>query len=191
MLILIPTLDATNGHDTGERAASLAGMDCDWKLQVDNEGKGFVKTVNAGLAGVTDHVCLLNDDCVPEADGWLATLYAKMRKRESLNVWFAGPSGSCRTPPQNGGRVGDKRRPRIVDHLAGFCLLIHKDALKEMGGLDEQYIHYAAEVDYQWRARRDHGAYSLWVPEVYMEHEVHDPHHEWWVQDQQKLSELW
>lgn len=191
MIILIPTQNETLAYETGEMAVTLAGMDCEYKVQVDHDNVGFTRTVNRGLQGIKGDVCLLNDDCEPIKDTWLITLKEEMDKREPLKVWFAGPSGPCRTAPQNRGRVGDNRRPRIVDHLAGFCLLIHADALQALGGLDERYIHYGSDVDLQWRARRDHEAKALWVPEAYVEHELHEPHAEWWAHDQQMLNQLW
>lgn len=192
MLILIPTQDGEQAEHIGEQAVAFAGMECDCKVQIDTEGVGFTKTVNEGFEGVNEYVCLLNDDCVPVTNDWLAVLKGEMDKREALNVWFAGPSGPCRTPPQASGRVGDKRRPQVVDHLAGFCLLVHPDALRELGTLDERFTHYASEVDWQWRAQRDHKARALWVPEVYVKHEVHPPaNEEWWRQDQALLNGLW
>jgi GT2 family glycosyltransferase len=58
-------------------------------------------------------------------------------------------------------------------------------------GLDERFIHYASDVDLQRRAKREHGALSLWVPSVFVEHGLHPPHMEWWQHDQRLLAEAW
>lgn len=136
-------------------------------------------------------MCLLNEDAEPVTPSWLRTLTEEMHRREGLRVWFAGPSGPCRTAPQNGGRVGDKRRPRVVGHLAGFCLLIRREALDALGGLDERFVHYGSDVELQWRARREHGARSLWVPGVYCKHELHPPRRmDWHEKDNRLLMEV-
>lgn len=161
------------------------------EVVVDENGEGFTATVNRGLEDYAGDVCLLNDDAVPLTDDWLAILKREMDRREALNVWFAGPSGPCRTAPQNGGRVGDHRRPRLVSHLAGFCLLIKAEAVEKLGQLDDRFIHYASDVDFQLRARKDFGSRSLWVPGVYVKHELHPPRQLWWDQDQQLFTAIW
>jgi len=189
MLILIPTQNEEQAARTGELAVSLAGLECEYRVQVDADGEGFTKTVNRGITDYSGHICLLNDDCVPITQDWLAILKEEMDRRVPLGVWFAGPSGPCRTAPQNQGRIGDRRRPRIVDHLAGFCLLGVPGVFRL--GLDEQFAHYGSDVDLQWRMRREYDKQPLWVPEVYVEHVLHEPHKAWWEQDQQKLRDLW
>jgi hypothetical protein len=158
---------------------------------LDERGEGFTRTVNRGLALAWGDVCLLNEDAEPVTEGWLRTLTEEMRRREELRVWFAGPSGPCRTAPQNGGRVGDQRRPRGVKHLAGFCLLIKREALDALGGLDERFVHYGSDVELQWRAWREYGARSLWVPGVYCKHELHPPRRtDWYERDNRLLMEV-
>lgn len=160
-------------------------------IVVDGAREGFTATVNRGLKYANADVCLLNDDAPPLTEGWLALLLEEARRREALKVWFAGPSGPCRTAPQNGGRAGDRRRPRLVKHLAGFCLLIKREAIEALGGLDPRFRHYASDVDLQWRAWRDFGARALWVPGCFVEHELHEPRQPWWDEDQELLRRLW
>ena len=189
--ILIPTLDLDKARATGELAVERAGIECEALDVEDWTHAGYTHTVNRGLAAITDgDVCVLVDDCEP-CDGWLAQLAEAVAERAALKVWFAGPSGPCRTPPQNSGRLGDGRRPRTVAHLAGFCLYVTRECLDSLGGLDEAYTHYASDVDWQRRARRDYGANSLWVPGAYVGHELHAPHLEWWERDQRLLQERW
>ena len=189
--IVIPTLEPERAAETAKLATTRAGIDCR-AIVVHDEGRcGYTRAVNVGLAQAEGgDVCLLVDDCVP-GEGWLRALVEAAETRASLGVWFAGPSGPCRTPPQNGGRVGDLRRPRLVPHLAGFCLYVRRACIEQLGGLDEAFIHYASDVDWQRRARRDYGATSLWVPGVYVDHGLHPPHREWWIQDQARLREIW
>jgi GT2 family glycosyltransferase len=194
--ILIPTLDNGKAQKTAARAQERAGVLCCTFVIKDRERSGYTRTVNRGLEligasdALDDDVCILVDDCDP-CEGWLRMLQEAALEWASLPVWFAGPSGPCRTPPQNGGRPGDKRRPRVVPHLAGFCLYVAREALDKLGGLDEAYTHYASDVDIQRRAQRDYGAQSLWVPGAYVGHEVHPPHMEWWRKDQAMLNSRW
>lgn len=194
--ILIPTLDEAAAWMTGETAKARAGIDCDVLIVEDWTRSGYTRAVNRGLALIEasdardDDVCILVDDCEPCED-WLRMLQEALRERADLPAWFAGPSGPCRTPPQNSGRPGDKRRPCVVPHLAGFCLYITREALDKLGGLDEAYTHYASDVDLQRRAQRDYGAKSVWVPGVYVDHGLHPPHMEWWRKDQDLLYSRW
>jgi hypothetical protein len=188
--IVIPTLDPDKALKTADLARERAGCECRVIIQHDEDGLGFTATVNEAIEGVPGYIALLNDDCIP-SQGWLATLIEEIEKRAKLNVWFAGPSGPCRTHPQNSGRKGDHRRPRSVKHVAGFCLVARPGAFDALDGLDPDFTHYASEVDAQWRARRDHGAKSLWVPSVYVDHELHPPLSEWWARDQTILHNKW
>lgn len=189
--ILVPTCDAEIGRATGllaaERSQDVRGNVI---VSVARGQEGYTRTVNRGLGQAFGDVCILVDDCVPE-EGWLGKLQAAVYERVALPIWFAGPSGPCRTLPQNSGRPGDMRRPRVVPHLAGFCLYVTREALDKLGGLDEAYTHYASDVDWQRKAQRDYGARSLWVPGVYVDHGLHPPHMEWWGKDQQLLKERW
>lgn len=190
--ILVPTTNVRQAERQAWRAADMAGVpNLGIKILVDEAREGFTTTVNRGLKRCPGDVCLLNDDAMPLTEGWLAILRDEMDRRSALRVWFAGPSGPCRTAPQNGGRVGDQRRPRLVSHLAGFCLLVKAEAVEVLGGLDERFRHYGSDVDWQRRARRDFGARSLWVPGCFVKHELHPPRQPWWDEDQKLLEEIW
>ncbi len=187
--VIIPTLEEQRGNDCAERVMCNAGVDdVTVNVVVDDERRGWVRTTNVGLRRVnfypapSEYVLLLNDDC-DLSEGWLFRLKLMLDiSHNPLHVGFVGPSGACRTRPQSTGRRGDQRTSQLVHHLAGFCLLIHPQAVRL---LDEDFTHYAAEVALQvtsgWR--------SLWVPGVYCEHELHAPHREWWERDQALLYE--
>lgn len=179
---------------SAQNAISSCGLDdVGLSLSVNQNGDGYVAGVNKALKQVEkgEYFCLMNDDSIPVTDDWLALLLEELEKRrESLSVWFAGPSGGCRTAPQMHGRIGDQRRPTRVKHLAGFCLLCSPDVLEKVGFLDTRYIHYAGEVDWQWRAK-EMGANCLWVPGVYVKHDVHEPNEEWWGRDHEEMKKVW
>lgn len=186
--IVVPTLDL----DSSEKAMlahDRAGIECDLIVVTDKEHEGYTKTVNRGLRLADGDVCILVDDCEVE-EGWLRSLHDAVQARRGMNLGFVGPSGPCRTYPQASGRKGDGRRPKVVGHLAGFCLYVTAEALHELEQLDERFVHYASDVDLQWRGRQS-GLLSLWVPGVYVSHELHPAHPEWWKVDHQMLKEKW
>lgn len=164
----------------------MAGLASGLVVVTDNERVGWTRTVNRGWKD--DDLCILNDDCVCP-DGWLATLWNELEKQPL--AWFAGPSGACRTHPQASGTPGDMRLSSLVSHLAGFCLVIRRRAVAQLGPLDESFIHYGSDIDYQWRARRQFGARALWVPSVYVEHELHAPHQPWYKIDNRTFASRW
>lgn len=188
---IIPTIDLDAAKETAELAVESAGTELDITIVHDEAREGYTRTVNQGLKAIEpgDHVVLLNED-VRMTHGWLHILATEVDRRDALGVWFAGPSGPCRTEPQCLGRPGDKRRPRIVDHVAGFCLFIKAEAFEKLGLLDERFQHYASDVDYQWRGAKL-GKRVLWVPGVYADHELHDPQQEWWNKDHALLNQKW
>jgi GT2 family glycosyltransferase len=44
--------------------------------------------------------------------------------------------------------------PMPVDWVSGACLLVRREVVEAIGGLDEGYFMYSEEVDWCWRARR-------------------------------------
>ncbi len=46
------------------------------------------------------------------------------------------------------------RETRAVDWMQGACIMIRRETLEEIGGLDEIFFMYSEEVDWCWRARQ-------------------------------------
>jgi len=196
--IVVPTLrDNLKLGARLDHAVSIAGVDCLPVVVEDRSREGYTRTVNRGIRLALKkipnyaHILVMVDDCVPVTNNWLVVLIDEMESRASATALFSGPSGTCRTHPQNTGTVGDHRQPKFVDHLAGFCWLINRRVIDELGLLDEQFEHYASDVDYQWRAHHALGARSLWVPRVYVEHKLHEPISGRWMKDHHALSNIW
>ena len=60
-------------------------------------------------------------------------------------------------------------QPRRVDVLQGACLLLRREALDQVGLLDEEYFMYSEEMDLCQRLRRA-GWRLYWVPEAEVVH---------------------
>ncbi len=178
--IIIPTLKVEDAKGVAETAVMLAGCDCKPLVIVDHNRDGFTKTINRGLRQVQNHelACILVDDVNPLTANWLKLLAEPF---DLDVVGFTGPSGPCRTRPQNIGRMGQTNRHILVDHLAFFCVLLRT----KIGLLDENFIHYGSDVDMQWRSSYQ----SIWVTGVYVDHGVHAPIAEWYERDITLLHE--
>lgn len=54
----------------------------------------------------------------------------------------------------------EAKGPQRVDYVQGACMLVRRDALAEVGGLDEGYFMYAEEVD--WCRRMANRGWGVW-----------------------------
>jgi len=130
--LIVPTLSPKRAHKTAKYAQECAGRSVILHVVHDNKGHGFTRTVNRGLRQAkTAYICLLNDDCEPMTDGWLHRLHKGMQV--DPRIGFIGPSGPCRTPPQNRGVPGAPYGIIPVSHVAFFCVLIRREVLDEVG----------------------------------------------------------
>ena len=198
MMLIVPTVNREMGMRTRNQALLLAGLEnVRAVLTVDESRSGWTRNVNRHLPltqnqdkswTASDDVCILNDDYVVRI-GWLATLWDELEGRS--DCWFAGPSGPCRTAPQNTGRPNDERQPQRVSHVAGFCLVVKRKAIQALGPLDETFTHYGSDVDWQWKAQRDHGKRTLWVPSVFVGHGLHEPKQPWYGMDNRVFWQRW
>lgn len=62
-----------------------------------------------------------------------------------------------------------KVSPCEVGSLMGACLMVKRAALKEVGGLDEGFLHYGEDVDLCWRLKRA-GWKLYFLPRLEMTH---------------------
>lgn len=54
----------------------------------------------------------------------------------------------------------EAKGPQRVDYVEGACMLVRRDALEDVGGLDEGYFMYAEEVD--WCKRMADRGWEVW-----------------------------
>src|SRR5205823_12803184 len=59
--------------------------------------------------------------------------------------------------------------PFPIDHALGACMLVRREAIEQVGGLDEGFFMYAEEVDWCYRIRR--AGWAIWqVPVARVTH---------------------
>ena len=108
------------------------------------------KAPRAGIVGAH----LLNPDGSFQASHtnfptlWQEFLILSTIGRRLRGPWYPshGPEGT--------------KGPQRVDYVEGACLLVRRDALEEVGGLDEGYFMYAEEVD--WCKRMHAAGWEVW-----------------------------
>jgi GT2 family glycosyltransferase len=166
------------------------------RLICNNENRGFAAASNLAVAQASGrHLLLLNPDTVvqpgtlremaafldqhPDAaicgprilfpDGRFQscgyrfpTLMSEIRQSRNIDRvlrWLVGHE-----PP-----LVVRDTPYEVDWVDGACLLIRREAVAQLGMLDEQYFLYAEELDWCYRARK--AGWSVYaLPHVEMLH---------------------
>jgi len=137
---------------------------------VNRENVGFAAGNNQGLAVARGEYCLLLNNDVVVTSGWLERLVVCAEKNQDIGI--VGPMSNHVAGPQlieavpydttsleglvpyaadhalaNKGKV--KRLPRVV----GFCMLIKREVVEAIGGLDERYgLGNFEDDDYSLRA---------------------------------------
>ena len=136
------------------------------------KNSGFIGAVNAGLEMARGrYIVLLNNDTVV-LPGWLDALIRTVEVEENVGVVGAKllyPDGRLQEAGGviwrdgtglNYGRYGDAEDPafnfvRDVDYCSGACLLVRKEILDVLGGLDRRYAPaYYEDTDLAFAARK-------------------------------------
>ena len=144
------------------------------------ENRGFVSSVNDGLAASEGHVVLLNTDTMV-TPGWLERMLACLQSDDAIasvtplsnNATLASVPvwNEENSLPQHIGLdeyarlislTSLRRYPRIPLGV-GFCLLLRREALAAIGGLDEGAFGrgYGEENDWCYRATRQGYTHAL------------------------------
>lgn len=170
--IVMPSALIKDPEAVGKAATAAAGVDTALIISPDPDETGFSRTVNRGLAQVSEghDVLLLNDDVEGFYPGWLEQLQAAMYSR--VDIGIIGPSGDCVTAPIDEWEHGDGTGLLSVRWFPFFCTLIRRECYDQVGQLAERFIHYASDYDYCDQAR-DLGWYVVWCRDVVVDHETH------------------
>jgi len=151
------------------------------------ENSGFLGAVNAGLERARGrYVVLLNNDTLVRP-GWLDALVRTAEADESIGVVGAKlvyPDGRLQEAGgiifrdgsgHNFGRGEDPEDPRFnfvreVDYCSGACLLVRRDLLRTLGGLDVRFgPAYYEDTDLCFAARK-HGYRVVYQPRAVVCH---------------------
>lgn len=128
------------------------------KVIRNNKNLGFCKANNQGLKIYQGkYALLLNTDTVVK-DGALDRLVEFMDSHPDIGACgpkLLNPDG---TPQHQGGLFNRKfwlsKNPTKVDYVIGACLLVQRDAIDKIGGLDENFFFSNDDLDWCRRIRK-------------------------------------
>lgn len=126
----------------------------DHLLISSTENLGFIRAVNLSLEMSTaPYVVLMNND-TEAAPNWLPSLRAPLDT--SPNIGLSGPRTT--TPKSWQGRIPYKPEWELIgvnSMLAFFCVMIKRQVLEQLGGLDEDFgVGFGDDDMYCLRAHR-------------------------------------
>jgi GT2 family glycosyltransferase/glycosyltransferase involved in cell wall biosynthesis len=170
-------VDDASDDETPEALDGVVGVNV-VRLQ---ENQGFIAAVNAGIATARGRfIVLLNNDtiCYP---GWLDALVRTAESDETIGVVGAKlvyPDGRLQEAggiiwqDATGHNYGRNQSPddpaynfvRDVDYCSGACLLVRRELLAAVGGLDTRFAPaYYEDTDLCFAAR-EHGYRVVYQP---------------------------
>lgn len=158
--------------DSPDNTASLLARVVNLKVVRNEVNLGFTRSCNVGVAASSgEYIVLLNNDTEVRA-GWLEELVATAEADPRVGVVGAKLLYPDGTLQEAGGiiwtdgsgmnygrdeRAGDGKYQylREVDYCSGACLLVRRELLDRIGGLDERYAPaYYEDTDLAFAARR-------------------------------------
>lgn len=157
------------------------------ELVVNQENEGFARANNRAIDQSTGRYVLLFNTDAQAMPGALQALFSLAEGEPRAGVVGArllNPDGSFQashTPfptlgqeflmltglgrllfrswyPSRGPEIS--RGPQVVDYVEGACMLVRRQAIDEVGGLDEGYFMYAEEVD--WCYAMKQAGWQVW-----------------------------
>jgi GT2 family glycosyltransferase len=184
--LAVEAIVVDNGSTDGSQAM-LCQRFPDVRLIQNHENVGFARANNQAFAHCQGrYVLLLNSDAVatPGAFQSLMTLADAEPRAGIVGAQLLNPDGSFQAShtffptlcqefliltglgrllrghwyPSRGPE--EEQGPQVVDYVEGACMLVRRQAVEEVGGLDEGYFMYAEEVDWCY-AMREKG-WQVW-----------------------------
>jgi GT2 family glycosyltransferase/glycosyltransferase involved in cell wall biosynthesis len=170
-------VDDASTDETADELAEVVGVNA---VSLD-QNEGFIAAVNAGIAVARGRfIVLLNNDTIC-APGWLDALVGTAELDETIGVVGAKlvyPDGLLQeaggiiwndASGHNYGRHQDPNDPRYgfvrdVDYCSGACLLVRRELMIMLGGLDSRFSPaYYEDTDLCFAAR-SHGYRVVYQP---------------------------
>ena len=153
----------------------------------NKKNRGFAATVNRGIeAGDGEYICILNSD-VLVTGGWLFKMVLALETDERNKIInpCTNNTAEIAIPLQSGYDYNDMNRafekmssheyPEIMP--TGFCLMMPRSLVTEIGTFDEGYVSYGEETDFWMRVitRISKGQVTNWrsvlADDTYIFHE--------------------
>jgi len=141
----------------------------DIKLKLNPQNRGFAGGVNQGIqTAAGEYVLLLNNDTAV-SPGWLGNMIRCLESDESIGI--VGPLSNYVKAPQlvkvdytnmeevlrfstEFNKTSDPSKWFELDMAVGFCMLIRRQVINEVGLLDERFgIGFFEDDDYCRRAK--------------------------------------
>jgi len=153
----------------------------------NKKNRGFAATVNRGIeAGESEYICVLNSDVVV-TPGWLYKMVLALEADERNKIVNPCTNNTAliNIPIQEGydyndmNRAFEKLSPRQCPEImpTGFCFMMERSLIDEIGTFDEGYISYGEETDFWMRTltRISKGQVTNWravlADDTYIFHE--------------------
>jgi N-acetylglucosaminyl-diphospho-decaprenol L-rhamnosyltransferase len=116
-------------------------------------------------AGVAGAKLLFPDGSVQPSCRRFPTFASVVARRTPLRVFMRGSAANARHLMLD----QTSTEPREVDWLLGACLFVRREAIHDVGLLDEGYFLYVEDIDWCYRMRQK-GWRVFWVPQAEIVH---------------------
>lgn len=156
------------------------------KIMRNKENIGFVKTVNKGLLDSKNHCIIVNSDIVvPE--NWLSRMIMPLKKDSAIAsaTPYSNSATICSFPEINKDNLIEESSVDRLDSVfekmnlpyveipvgVGFCLLMNRNAINDIGYLDQDTFEkgYCEEVDWCLRAKKS-GWKNIHLQNLFVHH---------------------
>jgi glycosyltransferase involved in cell wall biosynthesis/GT2 family glycosyltransferase len=184
---LIIVDDASPDDATKKWLAEWAKVNPEHTVLFNKKNRGFAATVNRGMeAGENPYICVLNSDVIV-TQGWLFKMIMALNANERNKIVNPCTNNTAliNIPLQEGYDYNDMNRafellsphqyPEIMP--TGFCFMMERSLIDEIGTFDEGYISYGEETDFWMRTltRISNGRVTNWravlADDTYIFHE--------------------
>lgn len=162
---------------SAERLREIENDYKDWRFIYNSENLGFAGGCNQGieiaLKENADFILLLNNDTEVE-NSFLTPLVELSKKHNAITgglifynpdgiekIWSFGGNLSIGAVPGYLGMLNSQMKAhnlpdeKSTDWIPGCCMLIPREVLEKIGGLDEDYFAYVEDVDFCLRASNE------------------------------------
>lgn len=165
-----------DNHSTDGSVAAIRQSHPDVQIVELTENLGYAGNNNVGIEAAVqqgaDWIFVLNEDIVLHED-CIHSLVTLGQSDEKIGVvgplvyhhdepdYIQSAGGMLRTNwdtwhiAQNEKDMGQVTAPRDVDFISGCAIMVRRDVVKCVGGIDERFFYYKEETEWCFRIRQD------------------------------------